>query len=73
MVPGRVPLTVRICLDVFHYVGVHPWPQEVPSHKLNYFLLSEVSGHLAVVFGFENRRNHWLGNLETASVVQYVV
>ena len=71
--PGRVPLAVRTVLDVGCYVGVHPGLQEVPSHKLDRFLLSEVSGHFAIVFGFENCGDHLLGNIETSSVVQYVV
>ena len=73
MAPGLVSLAVRTCLDVFRYVGVHPGPPEVPSPKLDRFLLSEVSGHFAVVFGFENCWDHLLGNVEASSVVEYVV
>ena len=73
MAPGLVPLVVWTCLDVFRYVGVHPGSPEVPSHKLDRLLSSEVSGHFAVVFGFENYRDHLLGNVEASTVVEYVV
>ena len=72
MAPGLVPLAVRTCLDVFRDVGVHPGPPEVPPNKLDCFLLSEVSGHFAVVFGFEDGGDHRLGNVEASSVVEYV-
>ena len=73
MAPGFVPLAVWACLDVFRDVGVYPGPPEVSPHKLDCFLLSEVSGHFAVVFGFENGGDHLLGNVEAPSVVEYVV
>ena len=73
MVPGLIPLAIRTCLDVCRDIGVHPGPPEVPPHKLDRLLFSEVSGHFTVVFGFENRRDHLLGNVEASSVVEYVV
>ena len=73
MAPGLVPLAVWTGLDVGCYVGVHPGTPEVPPYKRDRLLLSEVSGHFGVVFGFENGVDHGLGNVETASVVEYVV
>ena len=70
---GFIPLAVRTCLDVFRDVGIHPRPPEVPPHKLDCLLLSEVSCHFAIVFGFENGGYHWLGYVEATSVVEYVV
>ena len=73
MAPELIPLAIRTCLDVCRDVGIHPRPPEVPPHKLDRFLLSEVSGHFTVVFGFEDCRDHLLGNVEAPSVVEYVV
>ena len=73
MAPGFIPLAVRTCLDIFRDVGVHPGPPEVPPHKLYCLLLSEVSCHIAVVFGFEDGGYHGLGNVEAPSVVENVV
>ena len=73
MASGLIPLAVRTCLDVFRDVGVHPRPPEVPPHKLDCLLLSEMSCHFAVMFGFENGGNHELWNVEAFSVVEYVV
>ena len=73
MVPGFIPLVVRTGLNKSRDVGVHPGPPEVLPHELDCFLLSEVSGHFAVVFGFENYQNHVLGNVEATSVVEYIV
>ena len=50
-----------------------PGHQNFSPHKLDHFLLSEVSGHFVVMFGFENCRDHLLGNVEAPSVVEYVV
>ena len=73
MAPGLVPLAVRTDLVVGRYDGVHPGPPEVPPYKLDRFLLSEVSGYFVIVFGLENCRVHFLGNVEASSVVEYVV
>ena len=73
MAPGLVPLAVRTGLDVGRYVGVHPGPPEVPPHKLDRFLLSEVSGYFVIVFGFENYSDHLLRNIEVSSVVEYII
>ena len=73
MATGFVTLAVRTGLDVCRDIGVHPGPPEVPPQKLDRFLLSEVSGHFAVMFGFENCRDHLLGNVEASSVEEYVV
>ena len=73
MAPGFVPLAVRVCLDVLRNMGVHPGPPEVPPQKLYCLLLSEVSSHSAVLFGFENGGDHELGNVEATSVVEYVI
>ena len=73
MAPGLIPLAVWTGLDVCRDVGIHPGPPEVPPHKLNRLLLSEVSGYFAVVRGFENRRDLLLGNIKVSSVVEYVV
>ena len=73
VVPGLVTQAIRTYLDVFRNVGVHPGPPEVPPHKLDCHLLSEVSGHLAVVFGFGNGGYHRLGYVEASSLVVYVV
>ena len=73
MAPGLIPLAVRTGLDVGRYVGVHPGLPKVPPHKLDRFLLSEVSGYFVVMFGFENCGDHLLGNVEASSVVEYVV
>ena len=72
MVPGFVPLAVGTCLDVFRDVSVHPGPPEVLPHKHNCFLLSEVLGHFAVLFGFENGGNNLLGNVEASAIVEYI-
>ena len=73
MVSGFIPLTVRTCRDVFRDVGVHHRPPEVLPHKFDCLPLSEVSCHVAVVFGFEDGGNHKLGNVEASLVVEYVV
>ena len=73
MAPEFIPLAVRTCLDEFRDVGVHPGPPEVPPYKLNCHLLSEVSCHFAVVFGFENGWYQGLGNVEASSVVENVM
>ena len=70
---GLIPLAVRTGLDIGRDVGIHPGPPEVPPHKLDCFLLSEVSGHFAIVFRFENCWDHLLGNVEAFTVVEYVV
>ena len=58
MVPGLVPLAVRVCLYIFFDVRVHPGPPEVPSNQLDGLVLSKVPCHLAIVFGFEYRFDH---------------
>ena len=73
MAPGFIPLAVRSCLDVFRDVGVPPGPPEVPPHKLDYLLLSEVSCHFAVIFGLEDGGCHELGNVEASSIVENVI
>ena len=73
MAPGLIPLAVRTSLDVFRDVGVHPRPPDVPPHKLDCLLLSEVSCHFAVMFGFKDCGYHVLGNVEASSVVENVV
>ena len=73
MAPGFILLAVGACLDVFRDVGIHPGPPEVSPHKLHCLLLSEVSRHFAVVFGFVNGWYHELGNIEASLVVENVV
>ena len=73
--PGLISLVVRTDLYVCHDVIVHHGPAEVPPHKLDRLLLTEVSDYFAIVFGFEICRDHLpvLGNVEASSVVEYVV
>ena len=73
MAPGFIPLAVGACLDVFRDVGIHHGPPEVPPHKLDCLLLSEVSGHFAVMFRFENGGDDELENIEVSSIVENVV
>ena len=73
MAPGLNPLAVRTSLDVFCNVDVHPGPPDVAPDKLDWLLASEVSCHIAVVFGFENGRYHEFWNVEASSVVENVV
>ena len=71
--PGLLPLVVRTCLDVLRDVGVDTGPPEVLPPKLDCLLLSEVSCHFAVVFGFKNGGYHELGNVDAPTVVENVV
>ena len=73
MAPGFIPLAVRTCLEVFRDVSVHPGPPEVRPHKLDCLVLSEVSGHCAVNFGFENGWYHKLRKVEASTVEENVV
>ena len=70
---GIYPAGSQDMPDVFRDVGIHPTPPEVPPHKLDCHLLSEVSCHFAIVFGFENGGYHELGNIEVSSIVEYDV
>ena len=55
---GFIPLAVQTGLDVSRDVGIHRKPPEVPPHKLDCLVSSAVSGHLAVLFRFENCGDH---------------
>ena len=60
-------------MDIFHEVGLHSGPPEVPPYKFDGFLLSKVSGHFAMVFRLETSWDHRLGNLEASSIVECIV